>query len=92
MAPYAVEKQDENIVENLIDQQPVRVNMTFSAAFVIPRKVVVAVLCFKHFAVCQSLHNIKQLIKILALFFASFKSFLNCPVTLILYFIRQALS
>ena len=36
MAPDTVEKQDENIVKKLINQQPVGVNMTFSAAFVIP--------------------------------------------------------
>ena len=91
MATYAFKKQYKNIVENLINQQPVRVNMTFSTAFVIPRKVVVTVLCFKRLSVRQPFYDVKQLIKIITLLFSKLQIFLNCPVNLISYFICQAL-
>lgn len=75
MASDAVQKQDQHIVEDFVNQEPVRFNMTFPTALIIAGKIVIPVSLFKGFSVCEFFDNGKQFVGILALLLCKFQIF-----------------
>ena len=65
MTPDAVQHQNQQSVIDFIDQQPVRLDVTFPAVLVVTGQIVVAVFWCKGFPVCENIDDLKKLLNIL---------------------------
>ncbi len=59
-------EQNQLTVINLINQQPIRLNMTFTKTAVISCQQMIAVFCFKNFSVCKLFYDIFDFIHIIS--------------------------
>lgn len=77
MSSSSGQKQNQIIVVDAIDQQPVRLNVTFPETFVNSGKFVVTVLGFKRLHIREFCHDFVKQIKVVAAFFRRLQVFLE---------------
>ena len=87
MTAYTVKHQHKDIVQHLIDKQPIRFNIALPTAFIVAGQVVIPKLCLKRLSVCQLLDYRKQPVGILSLFLCKLQIFLElrCKFYLVLH-------
>ena len=91
MCSRAGKKQNKNVVKNLVNKKPVRLDMTFAASSVIACQLMVVKSGVELFSVRQFINYFKKLIYVLSLFFCKLKVFFEFCRKFTSYFIRQAL-
>lgn len=66
MSACSSQKQYQPISVDLINKQPIRLNMTFPVAAAITRQPMIPIFCFKRFTVCKSSNNRFDFIKVIS--------------------------
>ena len=75
MASDSIEHKKKNIAHDLIDKQPIRFDVTFTATFVVAGQVMVTIFGFERFAIGKLLDDFKQFVGIFALLFRKLQIF-----------------
>ena len=89
MSSKTIKHENENIIPDFINQQPIRLNMALSSSLIVPGEIMVMKLSSQTAAGGQNTDYFKQFVQIFVLFFASFRSFLNWAVYFTSYFMLQ---
>ena len=91
MSSSSGQKQNQIIVVDAIDQQPVRLNVTFPETFVNSGKFVIVIFSFKRLHIREFCHDFVKQSKVVTAFFRCLQVFLELMERIISSIFRQNL-
>ena len=90
MSSKTIKHENENIIPDFINQQPIRLNMALSSSLIVPGEIMVMKLSSQTAAEGQNTDYFKQFVQIFVLFFRKFQIFLE--LSGVFYFVFHASS